>query len=113
MDDEHLEAKNTQTNSAILSPKRLKLNGGVKFSHLQADGDGAELLVPRNTFAHIAFLSHPWRNPGTTTQIITLTIRISSGTKTFYSRIVDDGEYVEIMVQRASPMTGVDLPHKK
>lgn len=114
MDDDKIESRQTPTRlPSGTSPKRAKTTVHGQFVHTGGDGDGSESQISRSTFTPIAFLSEPWRNPGTATQMITLTIQLPSGTKSFYSRIVDDGDFVELKVQWASAMVDVDVLHRK
>lgn len=69
--------------------------------------------MSRTSLAPIVFVCDPRREQGTAAQIITLTIQLGSGTYSFYSRIVDNDDSVQLKVQWATPIVNVEILHRK
>lgn len=71
------------------------------------DGDGFEFLSGNISFTQVHFMPENWLRTDTRTGMITLTILIPYGTSSFRTRVVDYGDYVELMVDWAGPMMDI------
>lgn len=93
--------------------RRLSNFEDCRDEDIDVNGDGSELLPTVRPFQPIHLLSDPWIRAGTTTQMITLVICVPSGTRSFHTRVVDDGQFLELKVDWPGPMVDIQWMHKK
>lgn len=99
------------------SRKRRLVDDEANESEEETDDDsssGVELVVSSHGFRPM-FLMSEWQEPRTMTKCLSIAIVLPSGVEAggFCARVVESGEFVELVVRWPAPLVDPELLHRK